>query len=262
MPSFTGKVNIEYLNKTAEIFAPIKKQSYNAMALSPGKRVLDVGCGAGNDVIAMSNIVGPQGFVVGVDHDTEMLTQAMKTVKDLNNASPIYLQQCEAERLPFASNHFDACRSERLFMHLPTPEQALSEMYRVTKPGGKVVVIDTDWASLSIDCESSEVEQLFLNYRINHIFANAYAGRSLYRLFRHQHFINLETQVFPLFTHNLNLFYFLSAQAAIEHQALKDQSISNQQLTRWRDQLKRAAVQDSFYCSVNLVMVAGEKEAV
>ncbi len=259
MSQFTGKVNVAYLNKAAQIFEPIKKTSYDKIRLGPSDYVLDIGCGPGIDVIAMASIIGSGGLAVGVDHDPDMLAQAVKQANTAGNNSSIYFQQCDAQYLPFANDSFDCCRSERLFMHLENPLQVLTEVRRVTKSGGKIVIIDTDWASLSIDCGLPAIEQLFLNYRINNIFSNGYAARNLYSMFRKLNFINVETEVFPLFTHDLNLFYFLSAQEVVEKQALADKIVNKAELTIWRDQLKQAAADNSFYCSVNIVMVLGEK---
>jgi SAM-dependent methyltransferase len=89
----------------------------------------------------------------------------------------------DAMALAFPDDTFDATRSERTFQWLPKAEAALAEMVRVTRPGGTVVVIDTDWGSFSIDHPEPAVTRKifdhFENSRTEHT-----VGRRLGRLFR------------------------------------------------------------------------------
>jgi ubiquinone/menaquinone biosynthesis C-methylase UbiE len=86
--------------------------------------------------------------------------------------------------LPFETDYFDSCRSERLFQHLSNPAQALSEMTRVTKSGGWVVVLDTDWGSLSTNSDETDIERRLARFMAESFLQNGYSGRKLYRLFK------------------------------------------------------------------------------
>jgi len=258
MSSFNGKVAIDYLQQAAQIFAPIKQQSYTKMQIEAGDIVLDAGCGPGIDALALAEIVTSTGQVIGIDHDQEMLDQANRQAREMANDDYLHFQQADVCKLPFPDNHFDSCRSERLFMHLQQPEKALQEIARVTKPGGRVVIVDTDWGSLSIDNPTPETERILFQYRIDKIITNGYSGRSLHSLFRENHFfLEIEIEVFPLFTTDVNLFYALSVQEIVENQALADNVITEQQLADWRSHMQQAATTDTFYSSINIVMVSG-----
>lgn len=259
MTEFKGPVDIDYLKKAGEIFASIKQISYKKIQVKQGDTILDLGCGPGIDAIELGRLVSPNGKIIGADYDEVMVTQAAKQAEILKLNHLIHFQQENANALTFQDDYFDSCRSERLFMHLSNPAQVLAEMFRVTKPGGNVLVIDTDWASLSIDCPSVKTERLLSNYRLEKFFANGYSGRSLYRLFNNSHFTDVQVDVFPLYTNNLELFYTLSIQEIIENKALVDNIITQQELDQWRMELKQAALDNSFYCSVNIVMVHGLK---
>ena len=66
---------------------------------------------------------------------------------------PVEYRIGDAGRLDFTDNEFDGCRAERVFQHLPDPAQALAELVRVTRPGGRIVIgPDPDWETLVIDC--------------------------------------------------------------------------------------------------------------
>ena len=64
---------------------------------------------------------------------------------------PVEFQTGDAHQLAFADNIFDASRADRIFMHLDSPAQALREMMRVTRPGGRVLVYEVDFETLTVD---------------------------------------------------------------------------------------------------------------
>lgn len=259
MNSFHGEVGTDYLAIAANIFLPLKLLSYERMNVSSGDNILDVGCGPGVDVIALAKQVDELGKVIGFDHDLRMLDEALQNVKDSGVIKSVSVVQGSATQLPFQTDHFDGCRSERLFMHLIEPEQVLSEMIRVTKPGGRIVVLDTDWRSLSIDNPLPNIELALSDYRLVHVIKNGYSGRSLYRQFRAQQLSEIAVEVFPICLTDRDLFYFICMQQAIEDQALADHAVTRQELNYWRAELKHAAGNDSFYGCANVVMVSATK---
>jgi ubiquinone/menaquinone biosynthesis C-methylase UbiE len=102
--------------------------------------------------------------------------------------------------LPFATDYFDSCRSERLFQLLPNPAQALSERTQVTKSGGWIVVLDTDWGSLSTDAYETDIERRLARFLAESFLHNGYSGRKLYRLFKQQNVTDISYEVFPVAT--------------------------------------------------------------
>jgi ubiquinone/menaquinone biosynthesis C-methylase UbiE len=98
--------------------------------ISPGDRVLDVGCGTGNDVRMLASLVGPTGWVTGID-----LSKTMIVAHERSRASslPVSFALGDARSLDFPDNPFDACRCETVLMHLDgSPARAIAEMARVT----------------------------------------------------------------------------------------------------------------------------------
>ncbi|MGR9115217.1 MAG: methyltransferase domain-containing protein [Gammaproteobacteria bacterium] len=259
MKSFCGQVNPEYLNKAATLFSAVKQGSYGKMRIAQGDTVLDVGCGPGIDVMALSEHVGKHGKVIGFDHDPTMLNQALQNIgRNCEGRDVAFVQGC-AGQLPFQDSYFSSCRSERLFMHLKAPEQALSEMVRVTQPGGKIVILDTDWASLSIDNPLPKIEQALSNYRVAQVLNNGYSGRSLYRQVKGLQLSNIAIEVSAVCVTDLELFYYLSMQQAVEDQALANRVVTERELKYWREELNQAAENDCFYCTVNMVTISADK---
>jgi SAM-dependent methyltransferase len=138
----------EYLERVSalEMVRRQKHASYQRLCLQPGQRVLDAGCGKGADVLELSRITGPSGRVVGIDTSAQF-------VDDLNARRQPGVEACVANisALPFSDGEFDAVRADRVLQHVADVERAVSELCRVTKPGGVVYLGDSDWGGLLID---------------------------------------------------------------------------------------------------------------
>jgi ubiquinone/menaquinone biosynthesis C-methylase UbiE len=154
-----GYVDPEYLQVVGELFAQLKQRTYGCMKIQPGHKVLDVGCGPATDTISLAQLAGSTGEVAGIDYDEAMVAEADQRAEKAGVKTWVRHKRADASALPFESEYFDACRSERLFQHLPNPAQALSEMTRVTKTNGQIVVLDTDWGTTSIDTDEVDLER-------------------------------------------------------------------------------------------------------
>ncbi len=149
--------------------APAQEKLIGCAALSPGERVLDLACGTGLVSFAAAQAVGPHGSVIGVDLSGRMIDAAWQRAreKSLGNVS---FARMDAEQLDLPDGSFDVALCSLGFMYMPEPEQALREMRRVLRPGGRLVAAVwgerqlCGWASLFpiVDAEvASEVCPLF-----------------------------------------------------------------------------------------------------
>jgi ubiquinone/menaquinone biosynthesis C-methylase UbiE len=152
----------------------------DGLRLAPGQRVLDVGCGLGDDVLAIAERVGPSGSVVGVDVSEAMIDEARRRAPA---GAPVSFQVADARALPFPDGAFDGVRSERLLMHVPEAARALAEMARVTRPGGRVSVFDFDWDTMMIDSPHRDVTRAVAR-SFSDAMKNGWIGRQLPRMFR------------------------------------------------------------------------------
>jgi ubiquinone/menaquinone biosynthesis C-methylase UbiE len=110
--------------------------------LAPGESVLDIGCGTGSLAIAAKRQVGTTGEVVGIDPSPEMIVRAAS--KAGRAQIDVQFKNAVAERLPFPDARFDVVLSTLMLHHLPGKvcQQCASEIRRVLKPGGRVLVVD------------------------------------------------------------------------------------------------------------------------
>ncbi|MDU8927010.1 methyltransferase domain-containing protein, partial [Alisedimentitalea sp. MJ-SS2] len=99
----------------------------------------------------MKEVVGPEGRVCGVDTSPQMIAMA----QGLCPGGEFALGS--ATDLPFEDGVFDAVTAAQLFCFVHEPDRAVEEMYRVVKPGGRVVILDTDWESLIWNCRNQDL---------------------------------------------------------------------------------------------------------
>jgi ubiquinone/menaquinone biosynthesis C-methylase UbiE len=114
------------------------RRTLAAARLTGAARVLDVACGPG---IVACAAAAHAAHVTGIDLTPAMIEQA-KARQAREGLSNCDWQVGDAAALPFADNSFDVAITRYSFHHMPQPARALREMARVTRPGGRIVVID------------------------------------------------------------------------------------------------------------------------
>jgi ubiquinone/menaquinone biosynthesis C-methylase UbiE len=139
-----------------------------ALGAQPGDRVIDVGCGPGFYVSELLDEVGADGAVLGVDAAEAMLGVAAKRCEGRGNAA---FEQGDATSLPAADSSFDRALSVQVMEYVPDVAAALAEVHRVLRPGGRVVIWDVDWRTLSwhaTDAERMERAQRAWDNHLTH----------------------------------------------------------------------------------------------
>jgi SAM-dependent methyltransferase len=119
------------------------------LALVAGEYLLDVGCGPGHVIIDLASAVLPTGTAVGLDVSDAMVSEGRRRAADAGAA--VEFKVADALSLPVATGSVDACRSERMLQWVSDIGQAAAELVRVLRPGGRLVVTDTDWGSMTLD---------------------------------------------------------------------------------------------------------------
>ncbi len=106
---------------------------------SAGEQVLDIACGTGSVAFEAARAVGPHGRVLGVDLSGQMVDAARQRAAELELSNCTFARM-DAERLALADASFDVALCGLGLMYMPDPEQALHEMRRVLRPGGRLAL--------------------------------------------------------------------------------------------------------------------------
>ena len=115
---------------------PAYADAVSEAELEPGGRIADVGCGTGRALPALRAAVGRHGTVLGLDVTPQMLEAARRARRDQHAT----LLVADARRLPFIDAGLDAIFAAGLVNHLPDAREGLTELARVTRPGGRLVI--------------------------------------------------------------------------------------------------------------------------
>jgi arsenite methyltransferase len=130
---------IQALSETPEMQAQ-RQRVVELLDPQPGWRVLDVGCGTGHLARELAATIGSSGHVCGADVSEHMLALA--------SGSDVELVHVNGTQLPFDDEAFDAAVATQVYEFVEGLTDALAELHRVLRPGGRALILDTDWDSL------------------------------------------------------------------------------------------------------------------
>ena len=147
----TGRAGLETLKYDPDILRSLPESALESFCgvgnpfslgeIEQGESVLDIGCGGGVDTMAAAIMVRPTGRVVGVDMSSEMVERARENLSETHLAN-VSFQESSAEDLPFLDKDFDVVISSGVFNLIPDKRKALKEVFRVMKPGGRLMMAD------------------------------------------------------------------------------------------------------------------------
>ena len=138
-----GARRIEGVYLTPDVVAQ-RERVLQQLAPQAGERALDIGCGPGLTSWALGEAVGPQGHVLAVDMAEAMLTLARQRCQ---SQSQVQFQNLDVTHLPMSDHSFDVALATQVYEYVPDITRALKELARVVRPGGRVLLVDTDWES-------------------------------------------------------------------------------------------------------------------
>lgn len=139
-----------------------RQDTLQRLAIREGERVLDIGSGPGFLAAAIAELTGPAGEVVGVDISRQMVDRACQRA----DRSWLTYRCADATALPFDDNVFDGIVSTQVAEYVPDIEMFASEVARVLKPGGRGLILATDWDALCWHSEDPDrMERILVAFK-------------------------------------------------------------------------------------------------
>ncbi|MCE7983386.1 MAG: methyltransferase domain-containing protein [Caldilinea sp. CFX5] len=225
------------------------------IALQPGEQVLDVGCGSGAVSRWVAHQTNGQNPILGVDINDYLLQEAQTLAKSVGVDHVVHFAPGNAEALPFPANHFDVVISTTVLEEVDA-DQALAELVRVTKPGGRIGVMvraldlpRTINAPLRQELKT-KVEAIAETERDE---GNACASATLYRRFRHPHLTDIRGWPQPA--------VFANPQGYVEKvlQNMVLAQISPEEAEEYRRGVEQAIAEETFFITWPHHCVVGVK---
>jgi ubiquinone/menaquinone biosynthesis C-methylase UbiE len=125
----------------------VRQTAMRALRPEAGQRLLDAGSGAGDVSRWLAAEMGPTGGVLAVDSSSATIAVA----RQRHDGSNVDYRTGDVCALDLAADSFDGVWCERVLQHVDDAERGISELVRITRPGGRICLIDTDWGSLAFD---------------------------------------------------------------------------------------------------------------
>lgn len=248
---------IAALDEQASLPAIQRLRATTAELLRPrlGDRLLDVGCGTGDVVRALAGLVGAHGTVVGIEPSATMLDEARRRTGERSHN--VEFRSGDIARLDFDDATFDGVTCERVFQHLDTPDAALAELVRVIRPGGRIVVIDTDWGMHAIHGADPQLTSRVVQCWAANA-ANGWSGRRLPGLFVHAGLPEpaVVAETFTSTDGHRPMGPPFTTMAVVAEQS---GALSSDDAHTWLAQLADAGERGQFFWAVTMFAVAGAR---
>jgi SAM-dependent methyltransferase len=224
--------------------------------IRPGMRVLDVGCGTGVVTRAVAARVGRRGAVVGIDPSRAFLARARRAAREAADGGRCAFRLGDGRRLPFPAAAFDAAVAVTVLLHVRQSDQVLADMTRVTRPGGRVAVLDQDYGTLALDLPDRALTRRIVDGHAERYYADAWSGRSLGRRLRAAGLGQVRQRAFVVVEPEYDAYVrsMLERRVAL---ARRWRLVSATEGARWLASADAAAARGEFFMSLNYYAAVG-----
>lgn len=258
--------NPDYLAETQRLLEDLKNSTYTPFLSISGKMV-EVGCGTGDDAINIAKATaGNRLEVFGLDASEVMIQEANSRQSEANCKKASKDQETnvrfmigKADHLPFEKGTLSGLRAERLVQHLQNPKEVFAEFYRAMAKGAPLVVVETDWNSISFYNGNPQVTQRLRRYLTADNVKNGNAAATLVHDLQVAGFSDVAIRLWPLASHSLEqcvqLLRFDMVLTAMQDTG----ELTADEVQTFMNALKFADNRGQFVCSINLVVVSARR---
>lgn len=243
----TAAAQVEAIYSTPDV-AATRIAAFRAGNPKLGEHALDIGCGPGYMLRDLALAVGTRGSAVGIDISDSMLAMSRQRCADLEN---VRLEKAKAGKLPFENEALDLVCALQVYAYVKELDEALAELKRVLKPGGRVVILDTDFSGVVWESRNRERMCKMLAAYDKHV-AWPDLPRILPRRLGAAGFKLERCETVPMVTVNYHPNTYIFGLARFIHRFITEQAgISKQDADLWLAELDELQKDNAFLFAMN-----------
>ena len=233
-----------------------RERVMSLLAPRAGEHALDIGCGPGLTTEGLARAVGPSGSVLGIDIAQPMLAIAARRCASLPQ---VRFDRCDVNSLSAPDGSFDLALASQVYEYVEDIDAALVELARVIRPGGRAVLVDTDWES-AVWASSDDARMRRVLETWNEHIPHPQLPRTLKRRMEAAGFRQVQVAIVPL----LNLAYdpatySVGMMTLIGNFASGRNGLSATDIAAWREDARRMGEQGAYFFSLNRYVFMAER---
>ncbi len=224
------------------------------LAPQPGERALDIGCGPGLTTEALALAVGVGGSVTGVDIAPPMLSIAQRRCAQLPQVS---FGMADVTKLPYADASFDVALASQVYEYVENIDGALKELARVIRPGGRALLVDTDWESAVWASHDDARMRRVIDTWNEHI-PHPQLPRTLKRRMQQAGFADVRVDVVPLLNvdYDPNT-YSVGMMTMLGNFVTGRNGLTEADIVAWKHDARAIGAEDAYFFSLNRFVFTG-----
>jgi len=241
---------------SAPVIVRQRLETLSALDARPGEQVLDAGCGPGLLTVDLARQVGEGGRVVGLDKSADMLDLARRRCEALPQ---VVLEESSIEATGHPDGAFDAVACTQVLLYVADAPAALAELRRVLKPGGRLVVIETDWRGLVLGTDDFELTETMIRAWDDAV-ASPNLPMRLGPLLRSMGFNAVRAAALPVLeTGLLAGSYSADMLRTFARKAVEQGRVDSERALRWEADLEARARRGEYFFCVNRFLLTAVK---
>ena len=240
----------EELEKSYQLPEIVRQRQHtlNKLSVKRGEKILDVGCGVGFLSYEIALQTGDSGRVSGIDQNSEMIRHANKRCENLRNTE---FSEANANDLPFPEESFDAACCTQVLLYVNDVAQVISEIKRVLKPAGRIIIVETDWRGVVLNSYDNSITRKIFSAWDAAVPSPNLPVR-LGPLLLNNGFCNIDVEPIPILNTEYTPSQFSHGMMNwITRNALKKGFITKEQSQKWLDDLDEKGESGNYFFCVN-----------
>ena len=221
-----------------------------------GEQIVDIGCGPGLLVHDLAAAVGDAGRIVGADSSAPMIELAENRCSQLSNVAFV---ESDATNLDIDDASADAVTCIQVLLYIADVEKALAEMHRVLKPGGRAIIMETDWRSAVLNSNDDVLTEKIIEAWDKAVPSPRLPVR-LGPLLRGAGFTSVHAEAFPLLSTDCTPGgYSMAMMTQCAEAACEQGIITKPESQDWLEALARLGAGDAYFFCVNRFLFSAVK---